>query len=188
MLNFFSKMLQLLPGAINTDGANVNKLVRFFADAFGDIWGVFLKISDFRNIDNAKGALLDALGKKYGVERGQADDAFFRLMLKSKIAARKGDATVNGILATIQNALGVPVDGVQVVKIDGEPNAIAIMNVPLDVAKTAWERRYLLGRIEATAAAGIRVDRVEFVDNAGATIHVLTATRSTLIINTNKEG
>ena len=42
----------------------------------------------------ASGKLLDAIGEKLNEKRGQADDRFYRIMLKSKIAARRGDAAL----------------------------------------------------------------------------------------------
>lgn len=181
-MDYFNKFLSLLPSSLNAAGENMGKFARFIADGFTEIKLTLESIETYRNIDASKGKLLDRLGEKYGVERGQADDAFYRIMLKSKIAARSGDTTVNGILATIKNALGVDVKGINITKVSGEPNAINIENVPVDFAKTEWERNYLISRIEATAALGVRVNHVTFTDSTGGVVQVVAGTRATIFV------
>lgn len=175
-----------IPGALNaTYNPNMNKLVTFFAEYLSEIQSLFKKIELYRNIDGASGKLLDEIGEKVGEVRGQADDEFYRIMLKSKIASRKGDATVNGILTIIKNSLGVDVKNIKVVPLPDEPQAVVIKDVPLEFANDTWKQQYLLRRIEGTVAAGVRVHEVRFIDNSNTTVKVVSGTQSAIIV---KEG
>ncbi|WP_225349949.1 hypothetical protein [Ligilactobacillus equi] len=138
-------------------------------------------IESYRDINNAKGEVLDRLGEKYGQSRGQADDDFYRIMLKSKIASRRGDATVNGIIRTIQNAFNIEPKNIRVEPLENEPLAIRIVDIPIELAKTPWQQKYLLKRVEETSAAGIRVDQIRFVDTSWNTVKVVYGTRSAII-------
>ena len=95
-------------------GSNNWKLSKYYTSGLDNAKETLEKIDKYRSIDNAEGKALDKLGDKYGVKRGPADDAFYRMMIRSKIANRKGDTTVNGILRTMQNALGIDVKGVKI--------------------------------------------------------------------------
>ncbi|MSE06600.1 hypothetical protein GKC34_12885, partial [Lactobacillus salivarius] len=98
-MDILKEFIARMPGSVDaTYNPNINKLVTFFAEYLSGVQGLFKQIEYYRNIDNASGNLLDKIGEKVGEVRGKADDEFYRVMLKSKIASRKGDATVNGIL------------------------------------------------------------------------------------------
>lgn len=102
-------------------------------------------------------------------------------MLKSKIAARRGDTTANGILTTIKNAFDVDVRGMKIIKHEDEPLAISIIDIPLDVAKTDWERNYLMRRIKNTVAVGVRVHEVRLIDSTKTTVLVISGTNNAII-------
>ena len=128
---------------------------------------VLENIDKYRNIDNAEGKVLDKLGDKYGVKRGPADDEFYRMMIRSKIANRKGDTTVNGILRTMQNALGIDVKGVKIGPVyhDGvqEPLSLRLSNVPLSFARSEFEQEFMLRQIESIIAVGVRLQDLQFI-------------------------
>lgn len=186
-MSYFDDFITKLPGSINRVGTNIQKLAHFITDPMGDVRGLFTKIGDYRSIDNATGAALDALGAKYGQARGPADDEFYRIMIKSKIIVRAGDSTVNGILRAIEGSLSVDADGIEVRSLrsdpagDGEPLAISVTNIPLDIAMTDWEQQYLLNRIKSVVAAGVRVDSIQFVDSAGFVVKTVVASNSAII-------
>lgn len=196
-MSYFDDFVKKVPDSINArSGANTRKLIRFLTDGMTDIRGLFQQISLFRSVDNATGKSLDNLGEKYGQKRGPAEDEFYRIMIKSKIIIRAGDATVNGILRAIESSLSVSAKGVIVETLrhplnqnsvaTEEPLAIRITNIPLDVAKTEWEENYLMERIKSVVAAGVRVEYIQFVDAAGAVVKTVVSTNNAIIYNNDE--
>ncbi|OXC07228.1 hypothetical protein AYP76_07515 [Ligilactobacillus agilis] len=183
-MNILKEFIAKMPGSVDAIyNPNINKLVTFFSEYLSVIYNLFRKIEYYRNIDNASGKLLDEIGQKIGEVRGQADDEFYRIMLKSKVASRKGDATVNGILTIIRNSLGVDVRNIKVIPLENEPQAVIIKDIPLEFASDSWKQQYLLKRIEGTVAAGIRVQEIRFIDNTNTTVKVVLGTQSAIIVN-----
>ena len=153
---------------IRSKGSNNWKLAEFYTSRLDEINGVLDNIEFYRSIDKAKGKLLDNLGDKYGVKRGPVDDDFYRMMIRSKIANRKGDTTANGILRTMQNSLNIDVKGVKlgpVYREDGEqePLALRLTNVPLRFARSEYEQAFMLKQIESIIAAGVRLQDLQFI-------------------------
>ncbi|WP_424349271.1 hypothetical protein ACPBEH_00040 [Latilactobacillus sp. 5-91] len=189
-MSYFDDFLNKLPSSINRLGVNVQKVARFITEPLTEVKSLYETIDLYRSIDNATGQALDALGAKYGQTRGPANDDFYRVMIKSKIIVRAGDATIDGILRAIQSSLNVSVSGVKVKCLrvnptdSGEPLAIRITDIPLEIAKTEWEQTYLLNRIKSVVAAGVRVDYIQFVDNAGIVAKTIIAA-NTAIVYTN---
>lgn len=192
-MSLFDDFVKLMPGSIAARyGTNTRKLIRFLTDGLDNLRELYETIAAFRSVDNAKGLALDALGSKYGESRGQADDDFYRVMIKSKIIVRAGDATVDGILRAIQSSLNVSTKGIIVEHVrqplgqraldpSAEPLAIRITKIPLEIAKTEWEQDYLLRRIKSVVAAGVRVDYIQFIDNAGIVVKTVVSTNNAVI-------
>lgn len=196
-MSYFDDFVDKVPGSLAArTGNNFRKLIRFFTDAMEDVRTLTNTVEAFRSVDNAEGLALDALGSKYGEQRGQADDEFFRIMIKSKIIVRAGDSTVDGILRAIQSSLNVSTKGIVVESIrqplgaaldtDAEPLAIRISKIPLEIASTEWEQDYLLRRIKSVVAAGVRVDYIQFIDTAGIVVKTVVATNSAIIYHNDE--
>ena len=142
-MSFLKEFLGKFPSSFITKlGSNNWKLSKFFTDGLDQTKDTLEQIDSYRNVDNAEGKALDKLGDKYGVKRGPADDEFYRMMIRSKIANRKGDTTVNGILRTMQNALGIDVKGVKIGPVyhngKQEPLSLRLSNVPLSFARAEY--------------------------------------------------
>ncbi|KRO15910.1 hypothetical protein [Lacticaseibacillus saniviri] len=188
-MSYFDDFISLLPGSINGFGTNVQKLARFVTEPMSEAKELLERVEAYRNIDKADGAALDKLGEKYGQARGPADDEFYRVMIKSKIIIRAGDATVDGILRAIQSSLNVTAKGIRIETIrpnptdPQEPLAIRITNVPVDIAKTDWEQNYLFNRIKSVVAAGVHVQSIQFMDNAGFVANTVIAANTAMIFN-----
>lgn len=196
-MSYFDDFVNKVPGSLSARaGVNLRNLIHFFTDAMEDARSLTNTVEAFRSVNNAVGVALDSLGEKYGEQRGQADDEFYRIMIKSKIIVRAGNATVNGILRTIQGSLDVSADDIIVESIrqpigtafdpDAEPLAIRISNIPLEIASTEWEQDYLLRRIKSVVAAGIRVDYIQFVDVAGVVVKTITASNSAVVYHNDE--
>lgn len=167
-MSFLKEFLGKYPSSFITKlGSNNWKLSKFFTDGLDQTKDTLEQIDSYRNVDNAEGKALDKLGDKYGVKRGPADDAFYRMMIRSKIANRKGDTTVNGILRTMQNALGIDVKGVKIGPVyhDGvqEPLSLRLSNVPLSFARSEFEQEFMLRQIESIIAVGVRLQDLQFI-------------------------
>lgn len=61
--------------------------------------------------------------------------------------------------------------------------AIRITNVPVDIAKTDWEQNYLFNRIKSVVAAGVHVQSIQFMDNAGFVANTVIAANTAMIFN-----
>lgn len=167
-MSFLKEFLGKFPSSFITKlGSNNWKLSKFFTDGLDQTKDTLEQIDSYRNVDNAEGKALDKLGDKYGVKRGPADDEFYRMMIRSKIANRKGDTTVNGILRTMQNALGIDVKGVKIGPVyhDGvqEPLSLRLSNVPLSFARSEFEQEFMLRQIESIIAVGVRLQDLQFI-------------------------
>lgn len=168
-MSFLKSLLKLMPSSlVKSKGSNNWKLAKFYTSRLDEINETLNNIEFYRNIENAKGKVLDDLGDKYDVNRGPADDDFYRMMIRSKIANRKGDTTVNGILRTMQNSLNIDVKGVKlgpVYQKDGnkEPMALRLTNVPLRFARSEYEQGFMLKQIESIIAAGVRLQDLQFI-------------------------
>lgn len=167
-MSFLKEFLGKYPSSFITKlGSNNWKLSKFFTDGLDQTKDTLEQIDSYRNVDNAEGKALDKLGDKYGVKRGPADDEFYRMMIHSKIANRKGDTTVNGILRTMQNALGIDVKGVKIGPVyhngKQEPLSLRLSNVPLSFARSEFEQEFMLRQIESIIAVGVRLQDLQFI-------------------------
>lgn len=166
-MSFFKEFLSKFPSSFITRKLNNNwKLTKFFTSGLDDTKNVLTTIEKYRNINNAEGKALDNLGIKYGVQRGPADDAFYRMMIRAKIANRKGDTTINGILTTMKNALNIDVKGIKIdfVYYDDkpEPLSLRISNIPLTFARSEFEQQFMLEQIESIIAVGVRLQDLQY--------------------------
>ncbi len=171
-MSFLKKFLKLIPSSfVKNKDSNNWKLAKFYTSRLDEINETFDNIELYRNVENAKRKLLDNLGDKYGVKRGPADDSFYRMMIKSKIANRKGDTTVNGVLRTMQNALGISVKDVRLRPVllpnrEREPLAIRLNSVPMRFARSEYEQEFMIHQIESIIAAGVRLQDLQFTATA----------------------
>lgn len=187
--SFKEQFLSMLPAPISRYGRQTILFAEWLQWQFKQIKDLFTTIEKFRELDNANGEVLDEIGAQYNQLRGEADDSFYRVMIRSKMAINSGISTVNGLLDIIARSLNIPKKGIEIELLrkwngttvdDGEPLAIAIRNIPLQWANTEWEQNYIIDRIRSGVAAGVRVDEVTFVDNSNAVLAVRGISSNTL--------
>lgn len=187
--SFKEQFLAMLPAPISRYGRQTILFAEWLQWQFKQLQDLFTTIEDFRELDNANGEVLDAIGAQYNQLRGEADDSFYRIMIRSKMAINSGISTVNGLLDIIARSLNIPKKGIEIEPLrkwngttvdDGESLAIAIRNIPLQWANTEWEQNYIIDRIRSGVAAGVRVDEVTFVDNSNAVLAVRGISSNTL--------
>ena len=153
-------------------GTNNEKLFSFIVDYGLKIYSDTKKIDSWRSIDEAQGLALDEIGKNYGEYRGEADDTFFRFMIKSKILASRSKGTVNDVINIISKSLNVEKDKVSVEmdrslqggKFVGAPFTVSVRHLPLSFTANDFQKRYLISRIEEAVAEGIKVGEITFLD------------------------
>lgn len=101
---YFDNLARNLPDCYKKDPASNNyKILEIERAADNDLRTTLEEIASILDIDNASGATLDMYGKKYGQPRGQADDAQYRIMIKSKVVRN----SCNGSYKDVANALSV---------------------------------------------------------------------------------
>lgn len=188
--NFKNFFLDHLPGSLNKLDENFKKLAAYVNYEFNLLVHLFNQIEKMRSLDDAKGKVLDDIGDNYNQPRGEADDEFYRIMIRSKRALNSGKTTVNGLLDIISQSLNVKPDGIVIEPLRsykynkedvGEPLAISIKNIPLQWIDKEWEQNYIIDRIRDGVAAGIRVDEISFIDKSDSVLSIRGISSSTLI-------
>lgn len=89
------------------DKSNLVSLVRAYADRIQALETSLFELYTLRWVDTATGAALDNLGEIVGVARGPANDATYRLYVKSRIRLLRSSGTAEDLLETLD--LVVPV-------------------------------------------------------------------------------
>ena len=106
---YISQMLEYLTGAYAREDIYNTKhslpLETNIGRLFGTFgWGLELihehadRIQLWDDIDNARGAVLDRYGLNFGVERGGANDVFYRLLIKVKMIALLSGGDIDTII------------------------------------------------------------------------------------------
>lgn len=197
--NFKTYFLDHLPGPLNKLDDNFQKLASFFNYEFNLLVHLFNQIEKMRSLYDAKGKVLDQIGDNYNQPRGEADDEFYRIMIRSKMALNSGRTSVNGLLNIISESLNIKPDGITIEPLRsyshkgqdiGEPLSISIKNIPLQWIDEDWEQNYIINRIREGVAAGIRVDEISFIDQSDSVLSIRGISSSTLIyqVHEKKEG
>lgn len=160
--------------------SNNQKLFAWLVDHGLKLYSDADVINEWKSIDVAQGKALDEIGENYGEYRGEANDDFFRFMIKAKILAARSKATANNIIDVISQSLNLDKTGIKLVadrqfisgKFQGEPFSISIKNLPLSFTTNDFEKRYLIGVIEDAAAVGIKMSGISFLDTTNASMHI----------------
>lgn len=120
--------------------SNTYKLMRLFSGELQTLKATNDRILEWRDIDAAEGKTLDLIGQNINQPRGRANDARYRIMLKTKIARNLSDGTINGLIKSISYVLQVDKSLIQIGelwRVLNEPAAIAVEEIPLDKISNA---------------------------------------------------
>ena len=150
-----------------------------------DIYQNINKTQEWLSIDKASGVALDKIGANFEEYRGEADDDFFRFMIKSKILSSRSKGTANDIINVISKSLNVDISKIIVREVRnysndsnqfvGDPFTILVEKLPLSFTANDFQKRYLIKRIEDSAAEGIKVGNISFLDFSNAKIYIGSA-------------
>lgn len=137
-------------------------------------------IEEWKYVNNAQGKALDDMGENYGEYRGEADDDFFRFMIKARILSSRSKATANDIINVIAQSLNLDKTRISLQsnrqysggQFIGTPYSISLKNLPLSFTTNDFEKRYLLRTIENASAAGIEIKDISFLDTTNASMFI----------------
>ena len=117
-MNYLFEMLTLLTGAYNRGDlqnvkkgrgltTNIGKLFSLIADGFSLVQENAERVRLWDNLDNAEGTVLDRYGANFGVDRGAAGDALYRIMIRVKMIAQLSGGDDDTIIRASAELLGV---------------------------------------------------------------------------------
>lgn len=149
-------------------GSNISKLLQIVASELEDIHATLVGTEDWRDIDQAEGAVLDRIGFNVEQFRGGADDGIFRVLIKSKIGRNRSDGTIDKMIDVLSIALGADPSEIQIEEtytdlIAPEPAAISLISIPfaklLEIGMSGAQFGQLVAKM---TAAGVGVKSIEF--------------------------
>ncbi len=152
------KFLTRLTDAYNKDpNGNVAKLLQVTAQELEEIEESLGTVKAWRNVDEAEGQALDAIGYNVQQWRGQATDPVYRILIKSKVARNLSDGTLDALVKILAVTLDVDPEEVRITPTWAEEMAsvhIDITAEPLNEAGFSLEQ---FGRLcNRIVSAGVR--------------------------------
>ena len=138
--------------------------MQIVSEELDDIKIVYKRIEDWQDLQQAEGIALDNIGQDLLQFRGEVNDDVYRVLILSRIARNKATGTYNNMIEVLSLALGVePTEIVIEEGLQGEPQTITLIQIPLDTLAAIGMTTNQLGRLVAKlTAAGIGLEAVEF--------------------------
>lgn len=118
------------------------------------------RIFNWRDIDNAEGKVLDAIGRNYAQVRGGLGDEMYRIIIKAKIMRMRSNGTIDNILDLIAFILQIPYEEIDIKELyneTGEPAAAHVDIPAAAISKTGLTVRQFGTLIDMSAGAGVRI-------------------------------
>lgn len=118
------------------------------------------KVENWRDVDQAEGTTLDAIGASRGQQRGRASDEVMRALIKTKIAQNNSDGTIEMLIEFLSLALKIPKSQVIITSLWTEGTHATIhVNVPAAaINKTGLSLAQFGQLINVIVASGIRAE------------------------------
>lgn len=86
---------------------NIGRLFYLIAEGFEIVFENAERVKEWDDLDNAQGAVLDRYGANFGVARGAASDALYRIFIKIKMIAQLSGGDNDAIINAAAELLGV---------------------------------------------------------------------------------
>lgn len=86
---------------------NIGRLFYLIADGFEAVFENAERVKEWDDLDNAEGAVLDRYGSNFGVARGAANDALYRIFIRVKMIAQLSGGDTDAIINAAAELLGV---------------------------------------------------------------------------------
>lgn len=150
-------MLKRLTSNYNqSPSGNVYKLFSIISEEFRQIKATFDTISDWKNLDAAKGTTLDEIGVLVQELRNGQNDEQYRLKLRFKMARNKSTADINSIISSLSLILRLPKEDITIYNSD-EPASYRLVFPLLNLHKSQKKTNEVIDLAESISAAGVRV-------------------------------
>jgi len=121
---------------------NIGKLFALLAEGLELVRECAENVREWDNIDNAEGKVLDRYGADYGVQRGNASDALYRIFIQVKMLAQLSGGDWDTVIQSAGELLGVEYSD-----IDSEDVFPAKIALYVDEDLLTDERRELIDQI-----------------------------------------
>ena len=141
-------------------GSNVYKLMQLTTKQLQDNENDLNTISNWRDIDQAQGKVLDELGKNVRQNRGQATDDVYRVMIKSKIKRNLSNGSINTLIDFLSFILQVEKSTIKITELwgSGQPATLQI-DCPNDAVNATGLSRIQFGTlVNLVVVAGVKAN------------------------------
>lgn len=117
-------------------GSNLNKLLDVFLDEIKQTEVLIEQMDEWKDVDNAKGKVLDLLGNNIGQNRGMSTDEIYRVLIRGKFMRNSSDGSMNKIIHGLAASLDCPESDIYISNSyenadTDEPAALVIEKIPL---------------------------------------------------------
>lgn len=153
MIDWKSAVKRLTDNYAKNSESNIGKIFRIICDELEEIRQVFETIKLWRDIDNAEGVTLDKIGGNLDQQRGELDDARYRILLKTKIKRDTGPGDIDTVIEIVAAVLNIPHE--EVILEERYPAGMFVQ-VPLR-GEILCSPEIIGGFIEKTAAGGVGI-------------------------------
>ena len=162
---FWASMLDMLTSAYNRRDlfnarkdrpaeTNIGRLFKLLADGLEDVHENAQLVKLWDDLDYAEGRVLDRYGANFGVERGGASDAVYRIFIRVKMIAQLSGGDDETVLNTAAELLGVQLSDVLLLDVFPAKKAIYVDQSLLDEERVAIIEQ-IANAIKRTMVAGV---------------------------------
>lgn len=161
-------MLSKLTDALEkSESSTIGKIFVVFNQQYQDVQETLKQMEEWIDVGKAEGKELDEIGADINQPRGLANDAQYRMMIRSKRARGSSDGTYNAIIDTMSKTLNCkPTDlkFTSVIAQGGDEHlALVVERIPIDVINNAGlTQSQLVALVEQVAPSDVRVASANF--------------------------
>lgn len=154
-------MVRRLPDTYNKEQeSRITRLFRLVGQQVTELQRTLRTTERQRDIDQARGATLDVIGRNVSQGRGGLSDAAYRVMIKAKIARNLSPGDVDGIKHTVASMLNIQTDDIGVRQMwlatPPEPAAVEV-HAPLHaLGRFGLSPEQFATIVQSIVAAGVR--------------------------------
>lgn len=115
---------------------NIGKLFSLLADGFEVIHKNAELVRLWDDLENAEGAVLDRYGANFGVQRGAASDALYRILIRVKMLAQLSGGDGDTVIRAAGELLGVQFSDIELQ--DVYPAKVALYVIRACFLRNGW--------------------------------------------------
>lgn len=162
MKSFQDEHVLNLPDAYRKDSESNNyKILQVERTAVNELRKALRDIEHILDLDNATGITLDLYGEREGQARGQATDAQYLLMIKSKIMQNTSNGSYTSIINSLCHALNCKPSDICIEETDD--CGVRITELPLDVVlNSGLTAQQAVALIKRLLPVGVKAESIDF--------------------------